>query len=63
MISKHAQNRAQQRAGIDLAKFERLVRAQGLKLPRNGKIKTEFGILIVQDGVVVTFLDPRMATA
>lgn len=63
MITRHAQQRAQERGGIDLAKFEQIVKAQGLSLPKNGKIRTEYGTLIIQDGVVVTFLDASMVTA
>ena len=60
-ITRHGQERAQDRMGVDLGKFARLVAAQGLTLP-DGTHRTEMGTLVVKDGAVVTVLGPEMVT-
>ena len=59
-VTRHAQVRGQERMGVDMIKFARLLRSQGLKLPQDGNIKTEFGTLIVQNGALVTVLEKGM---
>lgn len=59
-ITRHAQVRGQERMGVDMEKFARLVKKQGLKLPQDGNIKTEFGTLIVKDGALITVLEKGM---
>ena len=61
-INKHAQDRASERMGVDLGKFAALLRSQGLELPRDGKLETPMGTLIIQDGALVTVLGPEMVT-
>ena len=60
-ITRHGQERAQERMGVDLGKFARLLAAQGLTLP-DGNHRTEYGTLVVKNGAVVTVLGPEMVT-
>ena len=60
-ITKHGQDRGMERMGVDMAKFARLLAAQGLTLP-DGNHQTEMGTLVVKDGAVVTVLGPEMVT-
>lgn len=59
-VTRHASSRARSRAGIDLGKAVWLMQQQGLHLG-DGEHRTEFGTLIIRQGVVVTFLEPEMA--
>ena len=60
-ITRHGQERAQERMGVDMGKFARLLAAQGLTLP-DGNHQTEMGTLVVKDGAVVTVLSADMVT-
>ena len=60
-VTKHAQARGVERMGVDMQKFARLLRSQGLVLPRDGKIKTGMGTLVVQGGRLVTVLAEGMS--
>ena len=58
-ITKHAQDRASERMGVNLDRFARLLAARGLTLP-DGTHQTEMGTLVIKDGTVVTALSPDM---
>jgi hypothetical protein len=62
-ITKHAQQRGRQRMGVDMRKFSRMLESRGLELPREGKVRTDMGTLVIKDGAVITVLSPEMATA
>jgi hypothetical protein len=58
-ITRHGQDRAMERLGVDMNKFAHLLAAQGLTLP-DGNHRTEMGTLVVKDGALVTVLAPDM---
>ena len=62
-VTRHGQDRAQERMGVDMRRFAALLRSQGLELPRDGKLETSMGTLIIEDGALVTVLSPDMVTA
>ena len=61
-ITKHGQDRGSERMGVDTSKFARLLAMRSLTLPE-GNHQTDYGVLVVKDGALVSVLGPDMVSA